>query len=123
LDKAMRNAAFFILSFVAFSGLALSSGFLFRRHYFIFILPAICLLVGLATASASNFCSRLARPLSFLPFVIFMGCSRVALSGQSPLLSQGPSDVVRMIYGPNPFSGAVQGGEYFQPHTHTPGRI
>ena len=30
LDKAMRNAAFFILTFIAFSGLALSSGFLFR---------------------------------------------------------------------------------------------
>src|SRR5436305_14840828 len=37
LDKAMRNAAFFILTFIAFSGLALSSGFLFRYHYFIFV--------------------------------------------------------------------------------------
>ena len=85
LDKAMRNAAFFVLSFIAFSGLALSSGFLFRYHYFIFVLPAICLLVGVATASASNFCSRLARPLSFLPLAIFVVCSRVALSGQEPL--------------------------------------
>ena len=33
LDKAMRNAAFFILTFFAFSGLALSSGFWFRQHY------------------------------------------------------------------------------------------
>jgi hypothetical protein len=118
LDKAMRNAAFFMLTFIAFSGLALSSGFLFRRHYFIFVLPAICLLVGVAMASASNFCSRLARPLSFLPLAIFMVCSRVALSGQLPLLSQRPSDAVRLIYGPNPFSEAVRVAEYLREHTN-----
>src|SRR6266478_1756825 len=118
LDKAMRNAAFFILTFIAFSGLALSSGFLFRRHYFIFVLPAVCLLVGVATASASNFCSRLSRPLSFLPLAIFVVCSRVALSGEEPLLSQRPSDAARMIYGPNPFSEAVRVAEYLQEHTN-----
>jgi len=117
LDKTMRHAAFFILTFIAFSGLALSSGFLFRQHYFIFVLPAICLLVGVALASASNFCSRLAWPLSFLPLSIFVLCSRVALSGQEPLLSQRPPDAVRMIYGPNPFSEAVRVAEYLQAHT------
>jgi len=118
LDKAMRNAAFFILTFIAFSGLALSSGFLFRYHYFIFVLPAVCLLVGVATASASSFCSRLPRLFSFLPLAIFVMCSRVALSGQLPLLSQRPTDAVRMIYRPNPFSEAVQVAEYLQGHTN-----
>src|SRR5206468_4584040 len=118
LDKTMRNAAFFILTFIAFSGLALSSGFLFRRHYFILVLPAICLLVGVAAASASNFCSRLARPLRFLPLAIFVLCSRVALSGQEPLLSQLPSDVLRMIYGPNPFPQAARIAEYLEAHTN-----
>jgi len=118
LDKAMRNAAFFILTFIAFSGLALSSGFLFRYHYFIFVLPAVCLLVGVATASASSFCSRLPRLFSFLPLAIFVMCSRVALSRQLPLLSQRPTDAVRMIYRPNPFSEAVQVAEYLQGHTN-----
>ncbi len=119
LDKTMRNAAFFILTFTAFSGLALSSGFFFRQHYFIFVLPAICLLVGVATASASNFCSRLARPLGFLPLAIFVVCSRVALSGQEPFLSQRPSDVLRMIYHQNPFLEAVRVGEYLREHTNS----
>jgi hypothetical protein len=118
LDKAARNAAFFILPFIAFSGLALSSGFLFREHYFIFVLPTICLLVGVAMASASNFCSRLARPLSFLPLAVFVVCSRVALSAEEPLLSQRPSDVVRTIYRPNPFLEAVRVAEYLQEHTN-----
>jgi hypothetical protein len=119
LDKAMRNAAFFILTFVVFSGLALSSGFYFRQHYFIFVLPAICLLVGAAMASASNFCSQLARPLRFLPVVIFVACSSVALfAGQEALLSRRPSDAARMIYGPNPFPEAVRVAEYLREHTN-----
>jgi len=35
-DKTIRNGAFFILTFLVFSGLALCSGFYFRQHYFIF---------------------------------------------------------------------------------------
>jgi hypothetical protein len=119
LDKAMRNAAFFILTFLAFSGLALSSGFWFRQHYFIFVLPAICLLVGMAMASASNFCSHLARPLRFLPLAIFVVCSSVALvAGQEALLSRRPSDAARLIYGPNPFPEAVRIAEYLREHTN-----
>ena len=119
LDKAMRNAAFFILTFVVFSALALSSGFYFRQHYFVFVLPAICLLVGVAMASASNFCSQPARPLRFVPLAIFVVCSSVALfGGQEPLLSQRSSDAARMIYGPNPFPEAVGIAEYLREHTN-----
>jgi hypothetical protein len=42
----------------------------------------------------------------------------VALSGQLPLLSQRPSDVLRTIYGANPFSEAVRVAEYLQAHTN-----
>ena len=118
-DKAMRNAAFFILTFLLFSGFALSSGFNFRQHYFIFVLPAICLLVGGAMASASNFCSQLARLLRFLPLVIFVVCSGVPLfAGQETLLSRRPSDAARMIYGHNPFPEAVRVAEYLREHTN-----
>ena len=70
-------------------------------------------------ASASNFCSRLARPLRFLPLAIFVVCSeRWRCPDEEPLLSQRPSDVLRMIYGPNPFSEAVRVAEYLQAHTN-----
>ena len=79
----------------------------------------ICLLVGVAIASASNFCSQLARPLRFLPIAIFVVCSSVALvAGQEVFLSRRPSDVVRMTYGPNPFPEAVRVAEYLRDHTN-----
>jgi Dolichyl-phosphate-mannose-protein mannosyltransferase len=118
-DKAMRHAAFFVLTFFAFSGLAVSAGFYFSRHYFIFVLPAICLLVGVAMATAANLSSQLARPLRFLPLVIFIVCSRVALvDGQATLLPRRTSDVIRTIYGPNPFPEAVRVAEYLREHTN-----
>ena len=75
--------------------------------------------MGVAIASASNFCSQLARPLRFLPLAIFVVCSRVALvDGQEALLSRRTSDVVRMIYGPNPFPEALRVAEYLREHTN-----
>jgi hypothetical protein len=119
LDKTIRNAAFFILTFLLFSGLALCAGFYFRQHYFIFVLPAICLPVGVAMASASHFCSKLVRPLRFLPLAIFVVCSSVALfAGEKVRLSRRSSDAARMIYGPNPFPEAVRVAEYLREHTN-----
>jgi hypothetical protein len=118
-DKTIRNAAFFILTFLVFSGLALCSGFYFRQHYFIFILPAICLLVGVVVASASNFCSRLARPLRLLPLAIFGASSSFALlAGQQIFLVQRSSDAARMIYDGNPFPEAVRVAEYLREHSN-----
>jgi hypothetical protein len=70
-------------------------------------------------ASASNFCSKLARPLRSLPIAIFVVCSSVALfAGQKVLLSQRSVDAARMIYGPNPFPEAVPVAQYLREHTN-----
>jgi len=118
-DKTIRNAAFFILTFLVFSGLALCSGFYFREHYFIFVLPAICFLVGVIVASASNFCSQLARPLLLLPLCIFGAAISFAVFAEREiLLLQRPSDVSRTIYGGSPFPEAVPVAQYLREHTN-----
>lgn len=118
-DKTIRNAAFFILTFLVFSGLALCSGFYFREHYFIFVLPAICFLVGVIVASASNFCSQLARPLLLLPLCIFGAAISLAVFAEREiLLLQRPSDVSHTIYGGSPFPEAVPVAQYLREHTN-----
>ena len=117
-DKTIRNAAFFILTFLLFSGLALCPGFYFREHYFIFALPAICFLVGVIVESASNFCSQLARPLHFLPLVILGAAMSFALFAEREvLLLERASDVCRTIYGADPFPEAVRVAQYLREHT------
>ncbi len=118
-DKTIRNAAFFILTFLLFSGLALCSGFYFREHYFIFVLPAICFLVGVIVTSGSNFCSQLARPLRLLPLGIFGAAMSFSLFAERDiLLLQRPSDVSRAIYGGNPFPEAIRVAQYLREHTN-----
>ena len=118
-DKTIRNAAFFILTFLLFSGLALCSGFYFREHYFIFVLPAICFLVGVIVASASNFCAQLAWPLRLLPLGIFGAALSFALFAEREiLLLQRPSDVCRTIYGGSPFPEAIPVAQYLREHTN-----
>lgn len=118
-DKTIRNAAFFILTFLLFSGLALCPGFYFRDHYFIFVLPAICFLVGVSVASASNFCLQLARPLCLVPPGIFAAAMSFALFAEREiLLLQPPSDVSRTIYGADPFPEAVRVAQYLREHTN-----
>jgi len=65
---------------------------------FHFVLPAICLLVAWPSRAHPIFVLGWRRPLSFLPIAIFM-CARGCAVRIVPLLSQRPSDVLRMIYG------------------------
>jgi hypothetical protein len=117
-DKTIRKAAFFILTFLLFSGLALCSGFYFREHYFIFVLPAICLLVGVTVSSASSFCSQLPRPLLLLPLSILgAAISFAVFAERETLLLQRPSEVSRTIYGGNPFLEAIRVAQYLRDHT------
>ena len=118
LDKAMRNAAFFILTFIAFSGLALSSGFLFREHYFIFVLPAICLLVAWPRRApqflfAAGAATQLPSPCH-LCGVLEGGAVR---TGASFCRNVRPMRF-ELIYGPNPFPEAVRVAEYLREHTN-----
>jgi len=118
-DKTIRNAAVFILTFLLFSGLALSSGFYFRKHYFIFVLPAICFLVGAIVASASNFCSELARPLRLLSLCVFGAAISFALFAEREiLLFQSPSVASHSIYRESPFAEAIRVAQYLREHTN-----
>ena len=118
-DKTIRNAAVFILTFLLFSGLALSSGFYFRKHYFIFVLPAICFLVGAIVASASNFCSELARPLRLFSLCVLGAAISFALFAEREiLLFQSPSVASHSIYRESPFAEAIRVAQYLREHTN-----
>jgi hypothetical protein len=118
-DKTIRNAAVFILAFLVFSGLALSSGFYFREHYFIFFLPAICFLVGAIMASTSNFCSQLARSVRLLPLGILGAAMSFAVFAEREiLLFQSPYVASHSIYGGSPFPEAIRVAQYLREQTN-----
>lgn len=118
-DKKIRPHAAFLLAFLFFSGLALCPGFYFREHYFVLVLPAVCLLAGTAVASAENLCSRYARPLLFAPLVLFIAAWALPLFAQASFFfAPNPDATCRMIYGVNPFPEAIRIAEYLKEHTN-----
>src|SRR5205085_11546117 len=70
LDSRMRSSTLFLLGFLFTSVVTLCPGFYFRYHYFILVLPAVSLLVGVAITMASNALSSRMVPLKFLPLFL-----------------------------------------------------
>jgi Dolichyl-phosphate-mannose-protein mannosyltransferase len=117
-DKDLRPPAIFLFGFLGFSALALSSGLYFRNHYFILVLPAICLFVGAAVASAADYCSQFPRVVRLLPLAVFIAAATLPLLAQKPVvLAPNPTAAARLVYDGSPFPEAVRIGEYLQEHT------
>ena len=117
--KKARPATGLILGLLFFSGCALCPGLHFRPHYFILLLPAVALLIGLAI---DQLC-ELAAPRRIIGAQVLPLCLLAAGLGL-PLLQKGqiffrasPVEVCRIIYGANPFPESVRIAQYLREHT------
>lgn len=104
--KRYRQLTGFTLGFLIFSFLAVCPGFYFRGHYFIFLLPAAAVLVGVGFVSIGNLLFYRLHALEQKVLISIIG---VAISGYSLyqqrifLFDNTPEVVCRLIYGFNPF--------------------
>jgi hypothetical protein len=118
----------FVAGFLFFSALAVCSGFYFRWHYFILVLPAIALLVGTACAAigdmfagAENDNQSLRR---LIPAVLVMAAIGYGLyQERSFFFRLTPLEASSATYGTNPFSAALEIGRYINEHTTGSDRI
>ena len=119
-DKRSRANAVFLICFLAFSLAAFSAGFYFREHYYVFILPAVSLLVGVAITTVSNLAASRNNLLRFATLLLFC-----AALGQSIVAARkfyfefSPAEVSRTTYGANPFLESVRVAQYLRDHTET----
>ncbi len=113
------------LEFLVFSFLAVCLGFVFTSHYFILLLPAVSLLVGVAVSSATSLLEGRERAfLRFIPGATFVIAFAVAILGQRQILFlMNPTAVVRSIYHRNPFPEAIRVAEYLRSHSDANARI
>jgi len=125
-DSRIRQHAVFAIGFLLFSWAAVCPGFYFREHYFIVVLPAISLLVGVAISSAADELSRHSRStaIAAIPPLVLLVAIIVAVAGQSEVLFQlDPIAVCRRAYGSNPFPEAQVISEYLNRQTSENARI
>ena len=126
LDRWPPLTRFFIFGVLATSFLGVCPGFYFREHYFILLLPAIALLVGITAVSMRRLLSRCFSPAASLnvTVAVFAGLAVLfVVRERGYLFSMTPRELIRSRYGTNPFVEAIEIGRYIKEHTNERDRI
>ena len=124
-DHATRRRAAFLLSFTAFSFLAVVTGWRFDEHYFVLLLPAASLLSGAGVSALTR--ALAARRADLAPAVglalPLLAATLCLLQDRGYFFSLSPIEISRAIYGTNPFIEAVEIARYVREHSDRDDRI
>lgn len=117
LEKAFREQIPFVLGLVLFSFLAICPGH-FNWHYFILLLPAVSLLIGIGLEGLKKlFLSRQPR-LASLPAGLFIVIFLLAAFQNRAFLFQWtPEQASRAMYYFNPFIESAEIAKYIKAHS------
>jgi len=118
VDKSIRARTVFLLGLLLFSTFALCLGSYFRSHYFIMILPAVSLLVGVGITKLSDLLTARMILVRFVPLVVLGTTLSLPILWQKKFFFQvSPVDACRMIYPDSPFVESVKIADYLREHT------
>ena len=121
-DPRIRRRAPFALGLLVFSLVATGAGYYWRNHYFIMMIPAVAILVGVGVTAVVRLVVRTGLPaaLRWIPVGLFLAALVYAVAGEharSVLLELTPDMANRAIYFPNPYLESVPIAEYLEKHT------
>jgi hypothetical protein len=117
-DQRARIGARFMLGFLGFSALALSPGFYFRPHYFILILPAVSLLIGVAISRLLDVAAGHMGVVRLLPLLLLGAALSLPIFFERKFFFRvSPVEACRMIYPESPFPESIRIAEYVREHT------
>jgi hypothetical protein len=118
LNRSTGRSTGFLLGLFISSILALCSGFYFRSHYFILLLPAVALFAGVAINNLSSVLRRQITAVRFFPFLILASCAAFLVFAQRDLFFLlSPIEASHKIYAGNPFPETIKVAEYVREHT------
>lgn len=116
-NKDLRPKSVFLYGFFIASFLSICPGFYFRPHYFVLLVPAVCLLTG----TGIHWLAQKIRPSNTR--WIALSCV-IAVLVVYPLVTQrsfffqlSPLEASRAVYGMNPFPEAVEIASYIEENT------
>jgi hypothetical protein len=125
-DFRSWRQALFVIGFLLFSWAAVCPGLYFRQHYFIVLLPAVSLLVGIAVGAAERELAKHVRRVAsaVIPLFALLAAMAVSVTAQSEVFFRlDPVAVSRHIYGNNPFPEAQTISEYINRQSAEGARI
>jgi hypothetical protein len=112
LDKARREARFVICAWLVSSLIAFTASFYFSRHYFIMVLPVVCLLIAVAVRRAAQAVGEAIPAVCFV-----LACAGFVFANRALWFEQTPEAACRALYGGNPFPEAVPIAKYLREHS------
>lgn len=117
-SKRMRGGAVFLLCFLASSLAAFSAGLYFRAHYYVLVLPAASLFVGIAISTLSGLASRRSNLVRLAPLLLFCAAlGQPIVAARKLYFEVSPIEASRTSYGLNPFPESVRIAEYLEDHS------
>jgi hypothetical protein len=125
-DRTARRSAAFTLAFWGFSFAGTAIGWYFRSHYFILLLPAFALLIGLAVVSGQRILvsCQAGGFLRALPLIFFAVAWSWALVAQAPAFFRlSPAELCHERYRDNPFLESLAVAGYIRDHSTPDARI
>ncbi len=122
-NKELRPKSVFIYGFAIASFLSICPGLYFRPHYFVLLVPAVCLLTG----TGIHWLAQKITPSNVRS--VALACV-VAVLVVYPLVTQrefifqlSPLEASRAVYGMNPFPEAVEIASYIKENTDEEDKI
>lgn len=120
LGRWAATTRLFLTGLLLASLLAIAPGFYFRAHYFILLLPAVALFVGVAVASVQGLLERLfprVMALTLATLVFIAAAGMYVAAERHYLLSMDARELSRSRYGSNPFVEAPDIARYISERT------
>jgi hypothetical protein len=120
-SRVAREHGGFVAGFFLTSALAVCPGLYFRPHYFILLLPAVALCVGIAVECARREQERRelerrnGRSLAFVPVLLFAVAYLFSVHGQwKTYFRLDPPALARKIHYDQPYSEAVEAADFIK---------
>lgn len=125
-NKRARRHSPFVIGFLVFSFLSVCPGFYFRPHYFVLLLPAVALLVGIGVACLQDFFARdesalVAKVVPILLALVVL--FHTSYQQWNFFFIMGPTTVSRTIYIKNPFPESLEIARFIKEHSTENDRI
>jgi len=126
LNKRLSGQRWFIVGFLIFSFLSICPGLYFRPHYFILLLPATALLIGICIRTLYEIILSQRKPIiaGLAVSILIVGMAAYTAYQQRDFFFKlSPAMVSRMTYGINPFLESVEIARYIKNNTSENDRI
>jgi hypothetical protein len=111
-DKVRSEAAALIGCLLVFSLIAFTASFYFSRHYFIMMLPVVCLLIAVSVRWVARAAGEMAAAAC-----LALACAGFMVANRALWFEQTPEAACRALYGGNPFPEAIPIAKYIQDHS------